>query len=178
MAPFPSPLFLAFRRYCFIGVVSPLWAVRTLGVAKRCFDLTTCSSLIGCRTLSITSAPKAYGGAPESGQRDGCQLPQQRPQPAQLGLLRVHWHDPGGKRASVSTFVAQFKENLCIEQNSLVAVEFNEILQMSPDLNGLKPLNYSQQECSIILHQCHQLVDVVGVVDQSFPFIAIPFAYK
>lgn len=49
--------------------------------------------------MSIVAAAETHGGAAEYGQRHGRLLPQQCPEPAQLGLLRVHRHDPGGETA-------------------------------------------------------------------------------
>lgn len=48
------------------------------------------------RALPLHPAAAAHGRPAAGGSGRGPQLPQQCPQPAQLGLLRVHWHDPGG----------------------------------------------------------------------------------
>lgn len=53
-------------------------------------------SLCGFRAVSLHLAAAAHGRSAPQRPRPGPQLPQQRPQPAELGLLRVHWHDPGG----------------------------------------------------------------------------------
>lgn len=49
------------------------------------------------RAVSFAAAAETHGPAAEHGQRHGRLVPQQCAEPAQLGLLRVHWHDPGGK---------------------------------------------------------------------------------
>ncbi len=51
------------------------------------------------RAMSLVAAAETHGRAAEFGQRHGRLLPQQRPEPAQLGLLWVHRHDPRGEWA-------------------------------------------------------------------------------
>lgn len=56
--------------------------------------------------MSVAAAAETHGGAAEHGQRHGRLLPEQRPEPAQLGLLRVHRHDPGGRGSFYEVFLA------------------------------------------------------------------------
>lgn len=61
-------------------------------------DLSCCLIFLFFRAMSVVAAPKTHGGAAESGQRYGCLVSQQCLEPVELGLLRVHWDDPRGKR--------------------------------------------------------------------------------
>lgn len=53
-------------------------------------------SLSGFRAVSLHLAAAAHGRPAPQRPRPGPQLPQQCPEPAELGVLRVHRHDSGG----------------------------------------------------------------------------------
>lgn len=55
-------------------------------------------AVCACRAVPLHPAAEAHGRPAAQRPGLGPQLPQQRPQPAQLGFLRVHRHDSGGER--------------------------------------------------------------------------------
>lgn len=55
------------------------------------------SALLSLRALPVVAAAETHGGAAERGQRHGRVFRQQCSEPTQLGILRVHRHDPGGE---------------------------------------------------------------------------------
>lgn len=71
------------------------------------------------RAVSVAAAAETHGGAAEYGQRHGRLLPQQRAEPAELGLLRVHRDDPRGEPTGGASAEASGREISCCQTAAL-----------------------------------------------------------